>query len=203
MALWPRVYAPRRATPPESFGAFVSPGGTGKDQLRDMLAFSRRWTETYAAFDAWSINGRAFVNRIRRAWRTGEIFTIVHADLKLAKGAGGGAPLVNGAAQTGASLITDGWPNNTTVLRDGDPINVGGLNLVYFATADVVSNGAGQATIPIDPQIIVGGSPADNAAITINVVVFRARIAEPPQMPNIGPTGVTDSDLVLVFQEMP
>ena len=203
MALWPRIIVPRSATPPEAMGPFMDVGGSGSAQSRDLLAFVRRWEEAYPRFDAWSINGRGFLRRVRDAWRSGEIFTIVHPDLKLAKGAGGGTPLVNGAAQTGQSLITDGWPNSTLVLRDGDPINITGLNLVFFAAADVNSNGSGQATIPLDIPILAGGSPADNAAIIVNAVVFRARIIDAPTFPRIGPSGVTEGDLVIPFQEQP
>lgn len=103
-------------------------------------------------------------------------------------GTQGGTPLVNGAAQTGASLVTDGWSNSiTNVLRAGDIFTVAGVYSVnpvtkastnrlqqFLVTASVNSNGSGQATLSISPSIVtsgttqnVTGSPADNAALTV------------------------------------
>ena len=99
----------------------------------------------------------------------------------------GSTPVVNGASQTGASLITDGWAVSTAVLKEGDVFTVAGVNgLNYFSyantgllrqfvvTADVTSDGSGNATIPIDPPITTTGqqrtvnaSPADGAALTV------------------------------------
>lgn len=79
-------------------------------------------------------------------------------------GSGGGTPLVNGANQSGTSLVTDGWPNNITgVLKAGDRIEVGGE--LKMVTADVNSGATtGPATIPIIPEIHT--SPANNDPIT-------------------------------------
>lgn len=103
-------------------------------------------------------------------------------------GAQGGTPLVNGATQTGSSLVTDGWSNSITgVLKEGDIITLAGVYAVhpetkqsfgylqqFVVTADANSNGSGQATLSISPEIVtsgafqnVSGSPADNAAITV------------------------------------
>lgn len=100
----------------------------------------------------------------------------------------GGTPLVNGADQTGSSLTTDGWTASITdVLKKGDIITLDGVNAVnpltgqstgrlrqFVVTADVASDGSGNATIPISPSIVtsgprktVTGSPADNAVILI------------------------------------
>lgn len=79
-----------------------------------------------------------------------------------ARGALGGTPLVNGADQTGISLVTDGWPNSTSVLKAGDFITVN--DELKIVTSDVTSDGSGNATIAIEPKIRV--SPDDNSAIT-------------------------------------
>lgn len=101
----------------------------------------------------------------------------------------GGTPLVNGASQTGASIVTDAWTSSAAnrLLR-GDVIQFAGVNHVnpqsrqsngvlqdFVVTADVDSDSSGNATIPIDPPLTtsgafqtVTGSPANNAAITIN-----------------------------------
>jgi len=100
----------------------------------------------------------------------------------------GGVPLVNGAAQTGASLITDGWTAAAASrLKAGDVFTIANVLAVnpwtrqstgslrqFTVTADVSSDGAGNATIPISPPIVTTGpyqnvnaGPADNAALTI------------------------------------
>lgn len=100
----------------------------------------------------------------------------------------GGTPLVNGASQTGASLVTDGWTAAAASrLKQGDVFTIAGVYSVnpqnrnstgvlqqFVVTADVSSDATGNATLAISPSIItsgatqtVSGSPADNAAITV------------------------------------
>ena len=99
----------------------------------------------------------------------------------------GGTPLVNGASQTGSSLITDGWTATTTILNRGDVITVADMYAVnpqnyrsttqlsqHTVTANTTTDGSGNSTIAIYPPIItsgayqtVTGSPANNAAITV------------------------------------
>ncbi|MGI9297835.1 MAG: P22 phage major capsid protein family protein [Gammaproteobacteria bacterium] len=100
----------------------------------------------------------------------------------------GGTPLVNGASQTGSSLITDGWTAAAAVrLNRGDVITLAGVNAVnprskqdtgqlrqFVVTAQASSDGSGNATLSIDPPITTSGayqtvtaSPANNAAITV------------------------------------
>lgn len=98
-----------------------------------------------------------------------------------------GTPLVNGASQTGATLITDGWTAGI-ILKAGMTFSVAGINQVnpasredtgqlakFVLTADVTVDGSGNATLPISPAIAltgpyqnVTGSPANNAALTVN-----------------------------------
>lgn len=103
-------------------------------------------------------------------------------------GALGGTPLVNGAAQSGASLITDGWTAAVaTRLKQGDVFTLAGVFGVnpqsrqstgdlqqFVATADAASDGSGNLTVSISPSITISGAyqtvtaaPADNAAITV------------------------------------
>lgn len=113
----------------------------------------------------------------------------------------GGTPLVNGVNQglinAGAtdnpygsttSLVTDGWTAAAAArLKKGDVITIAGVNAVnpetkqdtgslrnFVVTADVSSDGSGNATVIISPAIIAGGAyqnvtarPADNVAITV------------------------------------
>jgi hypothetical protein len=103
----------------------------------------------------------------------------------------GGTPTVNGAGQTGSSIITQAWSNTTQVLNAGDIIFFAGVHRInpltrqstgdlrpFVVTANVVSSGAGAATIPIacvdgdgitlaGPYQTVDISPANGAAITV------------------------------------
>jgi hypothetical protein len=91
-------------------------------------------------------------------------------------------PLVNGATQTGSSLLTNGWV--TATLNKGDVFTIAGVfevnpqnyastgRLQQFVVKETVSDTAGAMTIAIDPPIIPSGnlqtvtaSPAAGAAI--------------------------------------
>lgn len=99
----------------------------------------------------------------------------------------GGTPLTNGATANGAtSVVTDGWTAAAASrLKKGDVITFAGVYAVnpwtretigslrqFTVTADVSSDGSGNATIPISPAIISTGAyqnvtnvPADNSAV--------------------------------------
>ena len=97
----------------------------------------------------------------------------------------GATPLVNGASQTGSSLITDGWSGSNTV-KNGDIFTVADVYAVnpktgdstnelrqFVITADNADTGA-DMTLAIYPSITTSGalqtvtaSPANNAAITL------------------------------------
>ena len=87
-----------------------------------------------------------------------------------------GAPVVNGADQTGGSLTVDGLPVSTTgYLKAGDYIQLGGGSsaTLHKVLQDVDSNASGQASIELWPYIRT--APADNATIVVGdtVGVFR------------------------------
>ncbi len=104
----------------------------------------------------------------------------------------GGTPLVNGASQTGSSLITNGWTATTGKVLKGDVFTVAGVSAVnpqsyrtttqlmqFVVTANTTADGSGNMTIPIYPPIIpppttgtnayqtVTASPAHAAALTM------------------------------------
>lgn len=101
----------------------------------------------------------------------------------------GGTPTVNGASQTGSSILTQAWTAAAASrLKEGDVVQFAGVFEIntmnyqstgrlkdFVVTADVSSDGAGAATIPISPAIITvaqgafatcSGSPASGAAVT-------------------------------------
>lgn len=99
----------------------------------------------------------------------------------------GGTPKVDGANQTGSTLVTKGWTATTTSLNVGDVFTIDGVFMVngqtrqntgipqqFTVTEKTVTDGSGDSTIKISPAIItsgnfqnVTGSPANDAAITV------------------------------------
>lgn len=95
-------------------------------------------------------------------------------------------PTVNGANQTGATIVTQAWASGATTLKKGDILTFAGCNSVnplsytdngrlqqFVVTADI-SDTAGAATISISPSIITSGqlqtvaaSPTNAGAITV------------------------------------
>jgi hypothetical protein len=98
-----------------------------------------------------------------------------------------GTPLVNGAGQTGTTLVTDGWTiSQAQALLPGDYFQVGyELKLVV---ATVVSNGSGAATITFEPPL--RASPADNAPIITSNPVCIMRLSDPNQGWDIEPASI-------------
>jgi len=113
-------------------------------------------------------------------------------------GAHGGTPLVNGASQTGAALVTDGWSSGAVTLNQGDVFTLVGVNSVnpqsrestgqlqQFVVTAQISDTTGDMTIAISPSIVTSGayqtvdaSPADGAAI---VVMGTASTAYPQNL---------------------
>jgi hypothetical protein len=96
-----------------------------------------------------------------------------------------GTPLVNGANQTGSSLVTDGWGANS-FLNVGDAFTIAGVysvnpqtyvstgNLMSFTVTAASVTAGGASTLSISPAIVTDGgyknvtaAPADNAALTV------------------------------------
>mgnify|MGYP000393772174 CR=1 FL=1 len=98
---------------------------------------------------------------------------------KTARGVATGTPLVKGAGQTGQDLITDGWTISTTgILKAGDWIQLGSGSTarLYKVLADANSNGSGEATLSLWPNL--RSSPADNAAITVSSPMGRFMLTD-------------------------
>lgn len=110
----------------------------------------------------------------------------------------GGAPAVNGASQIGNSLVTNGWTAAAAKrLSKGDVFTIANVFAVnpqskqstnalrqFVVTADVSSDGAGNATIPISPAItLVGPFQTVNAlpVTTTALTIFGAANTSTPQ----------------------
>lgn len=128
---------------------------------RQTIASGRGWWECQLSLPP--IVGTANVN----AWRSFIAKSRGRAnDFQIpvdatAQSAATATPLVNGGAQTGRTLTTDGWPLSSTVLVAGQFVTIN--NQLLQLTENVTSNGSGVATLTFEPPIRT--SPADNAAI--------------------------------------
>lgn len=100
----------------------------------------------------------------------------------------GGTPVVDGANQTGSSLITSGWSDSITdCLNAGDVFTIAGVYAVnpvsfqstgslkqFVVTSAMSTSVSGVGTISISPSIVTSGPyqtvtavPANNASITV------------------------------------
>ena len=92
-------------------------------------------------------------------------------DARTARGTAGssaGTPLVNGASQTGNTLIIDGaTASQTGYLKAGDYIQLGtGITQrLHMVIDDANSDGSGNVTLNIEPAL--RSSPADNLGIVV------------------------------------
>jgi hypothetical protein len=123
-----------------------------------------RWLANMIFTDLSNTEARvlaAFLAQLRG--QSGRFFLFDHSHSS-PRGVGTGSPLVNGASQTGTSLITDGWtPSQTNIMRAGDYVEFN--NELKMVVADVNSDGGGNATLTVEPPM--RSSPANNAVITV------------------------------------
>lgn len=82
-------------------------------------------------------------------------------DAKTPRGTWAGTALVNGASQTGLSLILDGFTPSATV-KVGDYFTVNGE--LKMISADGTADGSGNLTVSFNPSL--RAAPANDAAIT-------------------------------------
>ena len=90
-----------------------------------------------------------------------------------------GTPLVNGASQTGDTLVIDGLPTNVTgYLLPGDYIQLGGASstTLHKVLTQVNTSVSGVATLDIWPNIRT--APADNDAVVLVNTKGRFRLKE-------------------------
>jgi hypothetical protein len=100
-----------------------------------------------------------------------------------------GSPEVAGGGQTGNSLDTAGWVPNVTTLRAGDLFSLGtaGETRLYQVTADVETDGSGNATVQFVPRLRT--SPANEAPLEVEAPAVLLRLQGPV------PANVTPADI--------
>lgn len=110
-------------------------------------------------------------------------------------GAFAGTGVVNGASQTGSTIVTNGWTGSLTLFNVGDVVTFDGVNAInpqsrqstgalqnFVITATGSSDSAGNSTLSVYPAITTSGAYQTVSASPANLA--RVRIA---------PTGATAS----------
>lgn len=136
------------------------------------------------SFALWSVNGQfpeMDDQQVSRLWRSfflqlrgraGTFKLIIPGTGTPSTGYTGAVGAVNGASQTGLSLITDGWNNSTLVMQEGDYFTVN--DELKTLTADATTDGSGNVTLAFEPALRT--SPVDTAPLTISNPYFIARL---------------------------
>ena len=122
----------------------------------ELPAMARADAEAWITF-LLSLNGRAGT------------FLYGPPESRTPRGVATGAPLVNGAAQTGQDLVTDGWTVGVNgILLKGDMIQLGtGADAhIHKVLEDVNSDGGGNATLTLWPNL--RESPGNNDPIVVS-----------------------------------
>lgn len=85
-----------------------------------------------------------------------------------------GTGLVNGSGQSGNSLLTDGWPTSSTILKAGDMFQQGVES--HMLTEDALTDVGGQVRLQFEPAI--RNPPAINTVIkTTRAQIIARRIS--------------------------
>ena len=170
---------------------FVSRTISGRRQARQIAG--QFWTMT-AAFPAMTRAQfapiDAFVMKQRGQY---ESFQVVPPVLNAGLGSPAGTPLVNGADQTGRSVVTDGWNASITIFKAGDFLKFANHDKVYKVVTDATSDGSGDSTITIEPPLVT--SPATDSAITYTSVPFTVALTSAIQEFATGTTGLFSFEL--------
>ena len=102
-------------------------------------------------------------------------FTFYPPEIGVLQGTGAGVPLVKTTTTAGLqSVPSKGWTAWQTVLKAGDFLKFASHAKVYMATADVVADGSGEATIALRPGLL--SQVAANEAITVSNVPFTCAV---------------------------
>jgi len=184
MAAFPRTVPPASVTYPSVIGSLISVGQSGALQTRSEAAQGRIWTESWSALPAGNEDVQELLTTIENLFNTGATCTLTHYLLPgsgmARNGTGGGTPRVNGPDQSGTSLVTENWTTEAANrMKAGDCFTLAGLSVLFRVTADATSGTSTNAqTLAIEPPIVAGSSPADEALLTLASANLTAVIQE-------------------------
>lgn len=122
------------------------------------------------------------------------------------QGTGGGTPLINGASQTGSSVVLDGAGTVSNWLRAGDllawdKVSDSGTDnpQLHMCTTDVSSSG-GNVTVAISPPL--RNSPPNNAPVNITDPEGVFMLASDPEWDNRPASSIISSFSVTFLQDV-
>lgn len=133
---------------------------TGSRQVQD---WGGSWWQYQIEFstiaDAEGRRLSAFLSALR-----GPVGSFIFRDPFIKNAVGLGSPVVNGAGQTGNTLVTSGWTGTGLVAGDFFSLGSGSALRLYQVTADAPPSG-GAATLQIIPAL--RSSPASGAPLNV------------------------------------
>tara|TARA_R110000824_G_scaffold121916_2_gene278438 strand:+ start:1163 stop:1732 length:570 start_codon:yes stop_codon:yes gene_type:complete len=165
-------------------GSLISMGQSGAIQTRSEAAQGRIWQEMWPAMPAGSEDVQELLTTIENLFNTGATCTLTHYLLpgsgKERNGTGGGTPRVNGGSQSGTSLVTENWTTEAANrMKAGDCFTLAGLDVLFRVTIDATSGTSTNAqTLAIEPPIVAGSSPADEALLTVAGATITAVVMD-------------------------
>jgi len=122
-----------------------------------------------------------------------ENFTIIPPEVEDARGNVSGTVLVNGVHAVADTTITVDAMTGT--LKAGDFIKFASHNKVYMVVADVTADGSNEATVTIEPPLLV--ALANDSVVTYDNVPFTVHLTNDIQ--EFGVAGA-DKDGALLYQ---
>lgn len=122
-----------------------------------------RWYATFNLPPMKKDNALEYIGFLQRLQGRVHSFSAYDPNHRLPSGTiAGSTLLVNGASQTGTSLILDGGANSTLVLKAGDFFSVN--NELKMVTANATTDSSGDVTVNFVPSLRT--SPSNDASIT-------------------------------------
>ena len=127
-----------------------------------------------------------------------ETFTWVPTTIGTTRGSTSESPVVDGALAAGVtSASVDGLTASTSnILRSGDFIKFAGHSKVYMVTADMTSDGSGDATLSFSPEL--ESAVGDDETITTSSVPFKVAFASDNRQFNTDASGYFSYEIDLV-----
>ena len=145
----------------------------GAKQFKELSG--SRWAGSFTWSNRQGLEARTLKGQLQGLRGQIEDFRITppdHEGLGTAVGSG----VVNGAIQTGSSIVTDGWGVNQPILLEiGDYFEINGE--LKQVTLRAASDGAGNSTIQFQPPI--RKSPADGSAVITTNPKVTMRLTSP------------------------
>ena len=146
-----------------------------------------RWYATFNLPPMKKENSLEYIGFLQRLQGRVHSFFGYDANHRLPSGTiAGSTLLVNGASQTGTSLILDGAQASTTVLKAGDFFSVN--NELKMVTVDATSDSSGDVTVNFVPSL--RSSPSDDAVITTTNPVCTMKLTGDSTTYSINTAGI-------------